>query len=158
MSGYANRPEATRATQWVHPDGRVFIRTGDLGRFDADGFLELVGRAKDMIVSGGFNIYPVDLEAALTAHPAVAEAAVVAAPSAEWGETPVAFVVLHHPAEPEALRTFANARLGKTQRIAAVHILDALPRSAIGKVLKTDLRARLGTPAGCVSGPCAPAS
>ncbi|MFQ3596690.1 MAG: class I adenylate-forming enzyme family protein, partial [Sphingomonadaceae bacterium] len=73
MTGYANRPEATRATQWVHPDGRVFIRTGDLGRFDADGFLELVGRAKDMIVSGGFNIYPVDLEAALALHPAVVE-------------------------------------------------------------------------------------
>jgi acyl-CoA synthetase (AMP-forming)/AMP-acid ligase II len=143
MTGYANRPEATRATQWSHPDGRIFIRTGDLGRFDADGFLELVGRAKDMIISGGFNIYPVDLETVLAEHPAVAECAVVAGPSAEWGETPVAFVVAREGVEPETLRQWANARLGKTQRIHAVHLVDELPRSAIGKVLKRELRDRL---------------
>ncbi|MFQ3596234.1 MAG: 4-coumarate--CoA ligase, partial [Sphingomonadaceae bacterium] len=117
-------------------------------RFDADGFLELVGRAKDMIVSGGFNIYPVDLEAALALHPAVVEAAVVAAPSADWGEPPVAFVVTRDPVAAEELRAFANARLGRTQRIAAVHLLDALPRSAIGKVLKRELRDRLTGAAG----------
>jgi len=143
MLGYANRPEETRATQWTHPDGRVFIRTGDLGRLDADGFLELVGRAKDMIISGGFNIYPVDLEAVLLAHPAVVDAAVVAGPSAEWGETPVAFVVARGEADPESIRAFANARLGKTQRISAVELIDELPRSAIGKVLKRELRDRL---------------
>lgn len=145
MLGYANRPEATAATQWRHPDGRVFIRTGDLGRFDADGFLELVGRKKDMIISGGFNIYPVDLEAVLCAHPDVAEAAVVAMASAEWGETPAAFVVPKPGAvvDPDALRAFANARLGKTQRIAEVRLIPELPRSAIGKVLKRELRALL---------------
>ncbi|WP_448581075.1 class I adenylate-forming enzyme family protein [Thermaurantiacus sp.] len=142
MLGYANRPDATAATQWRHPDGRVFIRTGDLGRFDSDGFLELVGRKKDMIISGGFNIYPVDLEAVLLAHPDVAEAAVVAKPSAAWGETPAAFVVLKPGAvaDPEAMREFANARLGKTQRISEVRLLPELPRSAIGKVLKRELR------------------
>ncbi|WP_448585955.1 class I adenylate-forming enzyme family protein [Thermaurantiacus sp.] len=143
MSGYANRPEATAATQWIHPDGRVFIRTGDLGRFDDDGFLELVGRKKDMIISGGFNIYPVDLETVLARHPAVAEAAVVAGPSEAWGETPVAFVVARAAVDPEALRQWANARLGKTQRLSAVHLLDELPRSPIGKVLKRELRERL---------------
>ncbi len=138
MTGYANRPEATRATQWVHPDGRVFIRTGDLGRFDGDGFLELVGRAKDMIISGGFNIYPVDIEAVLAAHPDVREVAVVGVASARWGETPVAFVV--GDADPDALRRWANDRLGKVQRLAAVVGIDELPRSAIGKILKRELR------------------
>ncbi|WP_448580266.1 class I adenylate-forming enzyme family protein [Thermaurantiacus sp.] len=143
MTGYANRPDATAATQWRHPDGRIFIRTGDLGRFDSDGFLELVGRKKDMIISGGFNIYPVDLEAALAAHPMVAEAAVVGAPSAEWGETPVGFVVLKGPADLEAIRAFANARLGRTQRLSRLVAVEELPRSAIGKVLKRALRERL---------------
>lgn len=141
MSGYANRPEATRATQWVHPDGRIFIRTGDLGRLDADGFLELVGRAKDMIISGGFNIYPVDLEEVLATHPAVVECAVVGVPSPEWGETPVAFAVVRAPVDPEALRSFVNERVGKIQRLAAVRLIDELPRSVIGKVLKRELRA-----------------
>jgi len=138
MTGYANRPEATAATQWQHPDGRIFIKTGDLARRDADGFIELVGRAKDMIISGGFNIYPVDIETILAEHPAVREAAVVGVPSARWGETPVAFVVTDE--DPEALRAFANARLGKVQRLAAVIAVPELPRSAIGKILKRELR------------------
>jgi acyl-CoA synthetase (AMP-forming)/AMP-acid ligase II len=139
MSGYANRPEATRATQWVHPDGRIFIRTGDLARRDADGFIELVGRAKDMIISGGFNIYPVDLEQVLGQHPDVGDCAVVGVPSRAWGETPVAFVVAPG-ADADTLKAWANARLGKVQRLAAVVLVDELPRSAIGKVLKRDLR------------------
>jgi long-chain acyl-CoA synthetase len=138
MSGYANRPEATRATQWQHPDGRIFIKTGDLARRDADGFIELVGRAKDMIISGGFNIYPVDIEAVLAEHPQVKDCAVVGIPSRAWGESPVAFVV--SDADPEALRTWANTRLGKVQRLAAVMAVDELPRSAIGKILKRELR------------------
>jgi long-chain acyl-CoA synthetase len=142
MNGYHGRPDATAAAEWHDAAGTRFIRTGDLGRFDADGFLTIVGRKKDVIISGGFNIYPVDLEAALTAHAAVAEAAVVGVPSARWGETPVAFVVLApgHAVEPEALRAFANARLGSTQRIAEVVVAAALPRSSIGKVLKRELR------------------
>src|SRR6185503_16532166 len=143
MSGYHGKPEATAAAEWRDATGKRFIRTGDLGRFDADGFLTVVGRSKDVIISGGFNIYPVDLEAALAAHPAVVEAAVVGVPSTRWGETPVAFVVLApgHSVDPDALRTFANARLGKTQRIADVSVVAALPRSTIGKVLKRELRA-----------------
>jgi acyl-CoA synthetase (AMP-forming)/AMP-acid ligase II len=139
MSGYANRPEATAAAQWVHPDGRIFIRTGDLARRDADGFVELMGRAKDMIISGGFNIYPIDIEQVLIEHPDVKDVAVVAIPSRAWGESPVAFAVAPG-ADAEALRLWANERLGKVQRLAAVQLVEELPRSAIGKILKRELR------------------
>lgn len=149
MLGYHNRPAETAAIEWRDATGKRFIRTGDLGRFDADGFLTIVGRKKDVIISGGFNIYPVDLEAALAAHAAVAEAAVVGVPSARWGETPVAFVVLAagHSVDAETLRAFANARLGSTQRIADVAVVPALPRSPIGKVLKRELRDAYAGPA-----------
>ncbi len=139
MSGYHNRDEATSAARWMSPEGLAFIRTGDVGRFDADGFLELMDRKKDMIISGGFNIYPSDLEAVLRQHPDVADVAVVGVPSVDWGETPVAFVV-SRGADGETLRAFANERLGKTQRISAVKLIDELPRSHIGKVLKRELR------------------
>ncbi len=144
MVGYHRRPEATREAEWLDATGKRFIRTGDVGRFDADGFLILLDRRKDMIISGGFNIYPSDLEAQLREHPAVADAAVVGVPSAQWGETPVAFVVRReaHVDAPEALRDWLNARVGKTQRLAALHLVDELPRSAIGKVLKRELRER----------------
>jgi long-chain acyl-CoA synthetase len=144
MVGYHRRPEATREAEWFDAAGKRFIRTGDVGRFDADGFLILLDRRKDMIISGGFNIFPSDLEAQLREHPAVAEAAVVGVPSDQWGETPVAFVVRReaHVDAPEALRDWLNARVGKTQRLAALHLVDELPRSAIGKVLKRELRER----------------
>ncbi len=142
MNGYHGRPDKTDEATWISPDGERFIRTGDVGRFDAEGFLTLMDRKKDMIISGGFNIYPSDLEAVIVEHPAVAEVAVIAAPSNQWGETPVAFVALKSGAsvDAEALKTFANERLGKMQRVADVRIIDALPRSHIGKVLKRELR------------------
>jgi acyl-CoA synthetase (AMP-forming)/AMP-acid ligase II len=142
MKGYHKRPGMTREAEWFDPQGKRFIRTGDIGRFDADGFLTLLDRRKDMIISGGFNIYPSDLEAVLRQHPAVLEAAVVGVPSEQWGETPVAYVVLR-PGQtlPAAeLKDWVNQRLGKTQRLAELHYLDELPRSAIGKVLKRELR------------------
>lgn len=145
MNGYRNRPELTAETAWISPDGEAFIRTGDLGSFDSDGFLTLLGRRKDMIISGGFNIYPSDLEARLAEHPDVQEAAVVGAPSEQWGETPVGFVVLAPNAAVAAtdLKAWANARLGKSQRLSDVQIVTELPRNAIGKVLKRELRARM---------------
>ncbi|ANP45935.1 class I adenylate-forming enzyme family protein [Candidatus Viadribacter manganicus] len=139
MSGYHNRKDQTDAATWVSPDGLAFIRTGDVGRFDADGFVELMDRKKDMIISGGFNIYPSDLEAVLRQHPDVADVAVVGVPSADWGETPVAFVV-SRGADAAALKAFANERVGKTQRISDVRLIDELPRSHIGKILKRELR------------------
>ena len=144
MTGYHGQPEKTREAEWFAPDGKRFIRTGDVGRFDADGFLTLFDRKKDLIISGGFNIYPSDLEALLGEHPAVAEAAVVGVPSVEWGETPIAFVVARdgQPVAAEALKDWLNARVGKTQRLSALHWVSELPRSAIGKVLKRALRDR----------------
>jgi acyl-CoA synthetase (AMP-forming)/AMP-acid ligase II len=142
MNGYHNQPGKTAEAEWFDSEGRRFIRTGDVGRFDEDGFLTLMDRKKDMIISGGFNIYPSDLEAVILQHPAVAEAAVAGAPSDAWGETPVAFVTLKEggAARGEEIMQFVNGRVGKTQRLAAAVILDALPRSAIGKVLKRELR------------------
>ena len=142
MTGYHGRPEQTREAEWFAPDGRRFIRTGDIGRFDADGFLTLFDRKKDMIISGGFNIFPSDLEAVLGRHPAVAESAVVGVASTQWGETPVAFVVRRagHDAAAEEIRQWLNAQVGKTQRLADLRFVDELPRSAIGKVLKRELR------------------
>ena len=147
MTGYHNQPAKTREAEWWSPEGERYIRTGDIGRFDADGFLTLIDRRKDMIISGGFNIYPSDLEAEMVAHPDVAEAAVFAAPSEAWGETPVAAVVLKPGAttDAEALRAWVNARVGKTQRISELRIVPELPRSAIGKVLKRELREALAS-------------
>ncbi|MGQ3102179.1 MAG: class I adenylate-forming enzyme family protein [Sphingopyxis solisilvae] len=140
MTGYNNRPDATKAMHWYDSDGNLFYRHGDIGRIDEDGFLTLMDRAKDMIISGGFNIFPSDLEAILLADDRVVEAAVVGMPSEEWGETPVAFVVLKDGADAEAVRADCNAKVGKTQRLSAITVVDELPRSPIGKVLKRELR------------------
>jgi acyl-CoA synthetase (AMP-forming)/AMP-acid ligase II len=145
MTGYHGQPGKTREAEWYDAQGNRFIRTGDVGRFDEDGFLVLMDRRKDMVISGGFNIYPSDLEAVLRQHPGVADAAVIGVPSAEWGESPAAWVVPAAGApEPEALRQWANERLGKTQRLAGVRYLEELPRSEIGKVLKRQLREKWG--------------
>ncbi|MEE4199714.1 class I adenylate-forming enzyme family protein [Erythrobacter sp.] len=144
MSGYRNRPDTTDEAQWTDPEtGEVWMRMGDIGRVDADGFVELVGRAKDLIISGGFNIYPSDLEAALEQEADVVEAAVVGIASKRWGETPVGFAVLGADARPtEDILAAVNARLGKTQRLSTLHAIKEMPRSHIGKLLKTELRDR----------------
>lgn len=144
MSGYFGRKDASSAAEWFDADGNRFIRHGDVGRFDADGFLTLLDRKKDLIISGGFNIYPSDLEAILATHPDVADCTVVGMPSDAWGETPVGFYVARADAADDAaaiLRWF-NYRVGKTQRLSDLKRLDELPRSAIGKVLKRELRDR----------------
>ena len=144
MTGYHQQAEKTREVEWFDSTGKRFIRTGDVGRFDDDGFLILMDRRKDMIISGGFNIYPSDLEAELSGHPDIADAAVIGVPSEQWGETPVAYVVLRADSTAQAadLMAWYNARAGKTQRVASVVTIDELPRSAIGKVLKRELRER----------------
>jgi acyl-CoA synthetase (AMP-forming)/AMP-acid ligase II len=141
MSGYKNQPEKTREMEWRDADGNIWLKTGDIGIVDADGFVSIVGRAKDMIISGGFNIYPKDLEELLEAQPEVAEAAVVGMPSEAWGETPVGFVRLTDAAaSPDSILARVNGQLGKTQRISVLYTIDEMPRSHIGKLLKTDLR------------------
>ena len=143
MVGYYKQPEKTLDMLWKSPEGITFFRSGDMGRFDEDGFLILLDRKKDMIITGGFNVYAADLEAVLSQHPDVTDVAVIGIPSDQWGETPMALVVRRTGAnvDGDTLREWANAKLGKLQRIAAVDFRDDLPRSTIGKILKKELRA-----------------
>lgn len=145
MTGYHGRSQATADAEWYDEQGNRFIRHGDIGRFDEDGFLILMDRKKDLIISGGFNIYPVDIEAVLKQHPAVQECTVIGVPSEQWGETPVGFYVPNTGVDAAAdeIMRWTNGQLGKTQRLSALHPIEELPRSAIGKVLKRELRDRL---------------
>lgn len=145
MQGYHNRPDATARAFWHDAEGKAYVRSGDIGRLDPDGFVELLGRKKDVIISGGQNIYPTDLEAALERHPAVQDVAVVGRKCARWGEEPVAFVTLNPgwAVAAQELFDWMCERLGRQQRPAEVIILEELPRSPVGKVLKGELRARL---------------
>ncbi len=140
MSGYHGRKQATSEAEWYCLQGNRFIRHGDVGRFDEDGFLILMDRKKDLIISGGFNIYPSDLEAELRQHPGVRDCAVVGVPSEQWGETPVGFYVPADATPAAEILAAVNATLGKTQRLSDLIAIDELPRSAIGKVLKRELR------------------
>ena len=142
MSGYKNQPEKTREMEWHDENGDIWLKTGDIGIVDDDGFVAIVGRAKDMIISGGFNIYPKDLEELLEEQPEVVEAAVVGIPSEQWGETPVGFVRLTDACDgaTDDILQRVNAQLGKTQRISVLHQIFEMPRSHIGKLLKTELR------------------
>jgi acyl-CoA synthetase (AMP-forming)/AMP-acid ligase II len=145
MSGYHGNDAASREATWTDGQGRRWLRTGDLGRLDAEGFLYIVDRKKDMILSGGQNIYPADIEAVMRTHPGVADVAVVGVRSLQWGETPVA-VVVPAPDAPlleQVLMEWTNARVGKQQRIRCVVCRASLPRNANGKVLKRELRLEL---------------
>ncbi|MFZ5671287.1 MAG: class I adenylate-forming enzyme family protein [Pseudomonadota bacterium] len=146
MIGYHNRPDATEEAIWRDERGRTFLRTGDIGRFDEDGFLYILDRKKDMIVSGGVNVFASDIEKVFHDHPHVADVAVVGAPHPKWVEAPVAVVipVAGEVIDPEALRAWANARLAKHQQLDRVLLRTAdFPRNALGKVLKRDLRVAL---------------
>jgi acyl-CoA synthetase (AMP-forming)/AMP-acid ligase II len=142
MEGYHNRPDATQEATWIDPDGRKWLRTGDIGRLDDEGFLYIVDRKKDMILSGSQNVYPADIEMVMLRHPAVREVAVVGIPSERWGETPLAVVVANPDARAEAreLVDWTNARVGRQQRLTAVVYVDDLPRNPNGKILKRELR------------------
>lgn len=142
MTGYHGRQDLTDTILWRDAAGQVFFRSGDMGYFDEDGFLFLSDRKKDMIISGGLNIYADDLERVLLQNDAVDDAAVIAIPSDEWGESPLGLVVLKEGADVsvEDIRTWANGQLGKSQRLARVEARTELPRSPIGKILKRELR------------------
>lgn len=144
MKGYLNQSQANDEAIWKSPDGGTFLRSGDVGYFDQDGFLYLSDRKKDMIISGGLNVYADDVEHVLQRHPAVRECAVVAAPSSRWGEAPVAFVVINgEPPAAEALISWANAQMARHQRLRGIIYRPSLPRNEMGKVLKRELRACL---------------
>lgn len=141
MAGYLHRDDANAEMTWVDSDGNRWLRTGDIGRLDEQGFLYLVDRKKDLIISGGQNIYPADIEAVMLEHPQVSEVAVIGVPSERWGETPIAIVVPRTaPPECDELREWTNARLGRQQRIAQVVLTESLPRNPNGKILKRELR------------------
>lgn len=139
MSGYWQHSDATRATL---KDGWLY--TGDLGSFDARGFLTLRDRSKDVVISGGSNIYPREVEEALLEHPGVFEACVVGTPDAEWGEVVVAFIV--GAVEPAALDAHLLRRIARFKRPKRYEFVDELPKNSYGKVLKRELRATLTRP------------
>lgn len=146
MKGYYGRPDLTSEMIWRSPAGRTYLRSGDLGSLDEDGFLYVSGRKKDMIKSGGINIYAADLEEVLLGHPAVGEAAVVGIPHPRWMETPIGVVVLNpgQSAGADELCAWVNARLSKYQRLSRVIVRDDFPRATYGKIQKDKLREEYG--------------
>jgi acyl-CoA synthetase (AMP-forming)/AMP-acid ligase II len=138
MMGYWNNPDATGET--ITRDG--WLRTGDAGYIDAEGYLFLTDRVKDMIVSGGENVYPIEVENVLAAHPAIADVAVIGVPDARWGETVKAVVVLKPGAcaEPAELIGFCRDRIAHFKCPTSVDFIDVVPRNPSGKVLKRELR------------------
>jgi len=142
FAGYWNRPDAT--AEAFTPDG--WFKTGDLGRLDDEGFLTLVDRKKDMVITGGENVYSAEVEDVLFAHPAVAEAAVIGIPDPKWGESVFAVVVLRPGmhATPDELISHSRSQLAKYKTPKGVAFVDSLPRNAAGKVLKRELREQFG--------------
>ena len=139
MAGYWHNPKATAeafAGGWFH--------SGDLVRADDEGYVWVVDRKKDMIISGGENIYCAEVENALAGHPAIVEVAVIGRPDAKWGEVPVAVAAVHTDLDLDDLDQFLTERLARYKHPKALEIVDALPRNPAGKVLKTELRARFG--------------
>jgi acyl-CoA synthetase (AMP-forming)/AMP-acid ligase II len=140
MKGYYKNPSASEEAGrhgWHH--------TGDIGYLDADNYLFIVDRAKDMIITGGFNVYSAEVEQALMAHPAVQDCAVIGLPDHKWGERVTAVVQLHrgHSATESDVRTFVKARLGSVKTPKQVTMWPDLPRSKVGKVLKNEVKSQL---------------
>jgi acyl-CoA synthetase (AMP-forming)/AMP-acid ligase II len=138
MAGYYKNRAATEAASehgWHH--------TGDVGYLDADGYLFIVDRLKDMIITGGFNVYSAEVEQALMQHPAVRDCAVVGLPDDKWGERVTAVIEPSAEIEPDELVAFVKARIGSVKAPKQVELWRELPRSRVGKVLKADLRAQL---------------
>lgn len=143
MIEYHNRPDATLEVMYIDENGLPWLRTGDIGHTDKDGYLYITDRKKDMINSGGQNIYPADIEAVMVQHPLIAEVGVIGVPDETWGEAPLALVVLRQPATAdtaEELLRWTNERVGKRQRIKAVVVRTEMPRNSNGKILKRELR------------------
>ena len=140
MAGYYKNPDATAEISqfgWRH--------TGDIGYLDDDNYLFIVDRAKDMIITGGFNVYSVEVEQALSAHEAIADCAVLGLPDDKWGERIVAVVQPKPGSDPnvEAIKAFIKEKLGSVKTPKHIEVWEDLPRSKVGKVLKSDIRATL---------------
>jgi len=140
MKCYHKRPDATAEVTWRDGRNRTWLKTGDIGRLDEDGYLTILDRNKDMIVSGGFNVYATDIEQVIADHPQVAEVAVIGIPHPRWSEVPLAVVIARLSLDEADLVEWTNARLAKHQRIVGVRFHISLPRNALGKILKRELR------------------
>ncbi len=145
MREYYGKADETEELIWKDPVGRTYIRSGDVGQLDKDGFLTLVDRKKDMIISGGFNVFPKDLEEVVGKHSAVSDVTVIGIAHDRWGETPLALVILADGQSPsdslaEEITVWANEQLAKHQRISGVRFREDFPRNALGKVVKRLLR------------------
>jgi malonyl-CoA/methylmalonyl-CoA synthetase len=136
FDGYFERPEANAEAF----DDAGYFRTGDIGELSDDGYLTIVGRAKELIITGGFNVYPREVEDVLRAHPSVTDVAVVGTPSAEWGETVTAYVESDSAFDEDELLAYAGDQLVAYKRPRLVHRVDALPRNRLGKVLRHELK------------------
>ncbi|PLW83304.1 AMP-dependent synthetase [Kineobactrum sediminis] len=143
MKHYHNQLKETDAAIWRDERGRTFLRSGDIGTVDEEGFLYILDRKKDMIISGGFNVFPKDIEEVLGAHPDVSDVTVIGIPDPKWGETPLALVIPVAGCEVDiaGLLAWANERLAKAQRLKSVELRNEFPRNALGKVIKRELRA-----------------
>jgi malonyl-CoA/methylmalonyl-CoA synthetase len=137
FNGYWGNPQATDASF----TGDGFFHTGDVGEISDDGYVSIVGRAKELIISGGYNVYPREIEDVLRAHPSVIDAAVVGTPSEEWGEVVTAFVVASEDFDADVLISYAAAQLAPYKKPRIVHRIDELPRNAMGKVQRDRLKA-----------------
>ncbi len=142
MPEYYNLPEKTKEAIWQDERGKTYLKTGDMGKLDEDGFLYILDRKKDMIISGGINIFASDIEVALAKHPDVKDCTVIGIPHKKWGETPVALVIPESNAmiSEGELKQWLNDKVAKYQQVFALRFKDAFPRNALGKVLKKELR------------------
>ena len=138
MIEYHNRPDATEETMFIDKDGLQWLRTGDIGKVDEQGYLYIVDRKKDMILSGGQNIYPADIESVIIQHPAVSEVAVIGIPDEKWGESPLALVVLTQGAAPQfpsrsccsgPMKTWANGSESRALNFATIYPVIPMAKS-----------------------------
>ena len=142
MPEYYKLPEKTADAIWLDKSGKTYLKTGDMGKLDAEGFLYILDRKKDMIISGGINIFASDIEDVLTRHPDVQDAIVIGIPHEKWGETPMAVVIpIPGASLSEAdMLAWLNPKLAKYHRLSAIEFRDDFPRNALGKVLNRKLR------------------
>lgn len=138
FGGYLDQPDAT--AEAFTDDG--YFRTGDIGEVDDFGYLRIVGRSKELIITGGYNVYPREVEDVLRAHPSVIDAAVVGVPSEEWGEVVTAYVEATDDFDPDAVIAFAAEQLAPYKKPRVVHRIDALPRNRLGKIQRGQLHAK----------------
>jgi len=146
MPEYFNLPDKTEEAIWQDEHGKTYLKTGDMGKLDEDGFLYILDRKKDMIISGGINIFASDIEEVLAKHSDVQDCTVIGIPHEKWGETPLALAIMYKGAtiSEDGLKEWLNGKVAKYQRVSGLVFKDDFPRNALGKVLKKELREAYG--------------